>query len=120
MKIALRCNSELLEESLKKFLGGYLCEEEQADIVLTDHFLESPKPLMRIGTDSGADLQKPFSRSQLMIKLEERLKHLGQKEELEAFSMAEEESLEEKIERATETFVEELVTLIRGHYETKE
>ncbi|WP_353662502.1 hypothetical protein [Hydrogenimonas sp. SS33] len=119
MKVALHCHSALLEKSLAKFLDGHLCEEDEADIVICDHPLESLKPVFRIGNESEADLKKPFSRSQLMIKLEERLKQLGQKKEIEKFVIEENESLEEKIGKATENFVKELVLLIREHYETK-
>jgi len=73
MKIALSCRSILLEKSLRRFLGEHLVPESDAELIVTDHPLQSEKPVLRIGTDSGADLGKPFSKSRLMIKIEEKL-----------------------------------------------
>ncbi|WP_300366391.1 hypothetical protein [Hydrogenimonas sp.] len=119
MNIALNCHSVLIEKSLRKFLKHQLVAEHDADILITDHHMVSEKPLLRIGMDPDADLKKPFSRSQLMIKLEEKIEESSNKKIVEAFTVEEEESLEEKIERATRLFVDELVTIIKGHYESR-
>ena len=126
MKVALACRSVLLEQSLGKFLKNRLVPLDEAELLITDHPMRSDRPTFRIGTDRDADLQKPFSRSQLMIRLEEKMHRLLQKEKID--SLAEEadpiseksqKSLEEKIEVLTRRFVTELTHTIKEHYETK-
>jgi len=120
MKIALKCNSVLLEKSLRQFLKERLVSEQEADILVSDHAVATDKPLLRIGMDEEADLVKPFSRSQLMIKLEEKLQNSTHHEMVRSFTVEEEEeSLEEKIERITRLFVDDLTTVIKEHYESK-
>ncbi|WP_201353115.1 hypothetical protein [Hydrogenimonas urashimensis] len=120
MKIALKCHSILIEKSLHRFLKNRLVPEQEADIVVSDHDTVTEKPLLRIGSDPEADLKKPFSRSQLMIKLEEKLKSSTNRQRVHSFSLEEEdETLEEKIERVTRLFVDDLVAIIKEHYETK-
>ncbi len=118
MKIALSCRSILLEKSLRKFLEAYLVPDHEADLIIADHPMNSEKPMLRIGADHEADLSKPFSRSRLMIKLEEKLRADRTKEAVTRLAI-EEEGLEEKIARAAQRFAEELTEIIKEHYEKK-
>lgn len=118
MKIALSCRSLLLEKSLRKFLTDYLTDEEDADLIVSDYPIKSDKENLRIGQDEGADLSKPFSRSRLMIKIEEKLQAGKTRKAIKSFAV-EEESLEEKIEAAALKFAEELTKIVKEHYETK-
>ncbi len=118
MKIALSCRSILLEKSLGKFLDDHLVPEQEAELIVTDHPLRSEKPVLRIGTDSEADLGKPFSKSRLMIKIEEKLQADRTKEAIRHFAI-EEESLEEQIERAAHEFAQELIKIFKEHYEKR-
>ncbi len=118
MKIALACRSTLLEKSLRKFLKGYLAEGEDADLIVSDYPLQSSKPVLRIGAERDADLMKPFSRSRLMIKIEEKIEANRTKDALKHFSI-EEESLEERIENAALRFAKELTEIIKEYYEKK-
>jgi hypothetical protein len=116
MKIALKCNSLLLEKALKKFLSQYIVSEEKANILITDNKIESSLPIFRIGyNDSSADLQKPFSRSQLMIKLEEKLNTIKQKEELATTIMTDDDSIENEIEKLTKQFVKDLLKIFKKY-----
>ena len=117
MKVSIRCRSALLETSLKKFLAGMVTDEESCDAVISDYSYESDKPVLRIGVDDEADLKKPFSRSQLMIRLEEKAAQGQSRAIAHAFGVEEEESLEEKIERLTRVFVEEIMHVVKEHYE---
>jgi hypothetical protein len=123
MKVALACRSALLEQSLEKFLKNRLVSPEDADLLITDYPMRSDRPVFRIGMDKDADLQKPFSRSQLMIRLEEKVQRQLQKEKIaslaEETEPASQKSLEEKIEALTRRFVTELTHTIKEHYETK-
>ncbi len=118
MKIALSCRSILLEKSLRKFLEDHLVPEHEAELIVTDHPLRIEKPVLRIGNDSEADLGKPFSRSRLMIKIEEKLQADRTKEALRHF-VIEEESLEEQIERAVHDFAQKLIKIFKEHYEKR-
>ncbi|RUM44286.1 MAG: hypothetical protein DSY46_05980 [Hydrogenimonas sp.] len=119
MKIALKCRSLLLEKSLRIFLKGYIVPEDQAQMIVTDDHVTSDLPIFRIGLDEEADLVKPFSSSQLMIKLEEKFENYQSQEALQALTLDEEVSLEEKIEHVTRSFVQELTSIIREHYEKR-
>ncbi len=118
MKIALSCRSILLEKSLRKFLDDHLVPEHDAELLVTDHPVQSEKPVLRIGTDSGADLGKPFSRSRLMIKIEEKLQADRTREAFKHFAI-EEETLEGQIERAVHEFAQELIKIFKEHYEKR-
>ena len=117
-KVAIVCRSKLLTESLEKFLSGLIVSAEEADVILTDYPLQSHIPTLRIGTDEEADLKKPFSRSQLMIKLEEKA---AQSKTQSAMSeiVEEEASLEEKIAEVMKRYTRELIETVKEHYETK-
>ena len=104
---------------MRKFLKNFLVPEHQAQIMVSDHPVHTKLPVLRIGLDADADLKKPFSRSQLMIRLEEKLHNYRNKEALRAFTIEEDPSLEEKIEVATRSFVQELTSLIKEHYEKR-
>ncbi|BBG65700.1 JHP0747 family [Hydrogenimonas sp.] len=118
MKIALSCRSILLEKSLRKFLDTYLVPDHDAELLISDHPIRSRKPVLRIGTDKDADLGKPFSRSRLMMKIEEKLQANRTKEAIRHFAV-EEESLEEQVERAVQRFTKELIEIFKEHYEKK-
>ncbi len=118
MKIALSCRSILLEKSLRKFLDDYLVPDHDAELLIADHPVQSSKPVLRIGTDSDADIAKPFSKSRLMIKIEEKLRTDETKEAFKHFAI-EEETLEEQVERAVKSFSEELIKIYKEHYEKK-
>ncbi|WP_456323060.1 hypothetical protein [Hydrogenimonas sp.] len=121
MKVTLACRSILLEKSLRKFLRNYLSHDSEADIVITDYLKQGEKPILRIGTDVEADLKKPFSHSQLMIRLEEKLERHAQKEKIHNFCKTDESenSLEEKIEILTRNFATELIQTIKEHYKNE-
>ena len=118
-KVALLCRSQLLEQSLKKFLNGMIAPVESADILVTDHEVDIDKPLLRIGLDDRADLKKPFSRSQLMIKLEEKAAQSTTQSVMHAFTEDEESSLEEKIGEILKRYTQEVIETVKEHYETK-
>ena len=75
MKVAVQCDSPLLQRSLELFLDEYLSSLKQCDIVVRDKRIENdPHLTLLIGASSDADLVKPFSRSQLMLVLEQMVK----------------------------------------------
>jgi len=116
MKIALNCKSLLLEKALRKILSQYIVTEEKANLLITDYEVKSRLPIFRIGySDQTADLQKPFSRSQLMIKLEEKFKTIKQKDELNSIVDEVESTLEKEIEKLTKQFTNDLLQIFRKY-----
>jgi len=119
MKVALKCRSMLLEKTLRKILSQYIASEENANILITDHKInkhDNNLPIFRIAyNDIEADLQKPFSRSQLMIKLEEKLKTMKQKDELISIIEDEDTSLEKEIEKLTKQFTNDLLKIFKKY-----
>lgn len=119
MKVALKCRSILLEKTLRKILSQYIVSEENANILITDHKInkhDNNLPIFRIAyNDIEADLQKPFSRSQLMIKLEEKLKTMKQKDELISIIEDEDTSLEKEIEKLSKQFAKDLLKVFKQY-----
>jgi hypothetical protein len=70
MKIAVRCDSPLLEKSLNNFLKESITPIANSDIVISDKKIDIHKPLFIIGNSEHAHLRKPFSRATLLLQLE--------------------------------------------------
>jgi len=121
MKVAVHCHSKLLQKSLEKFLSTMIVSIETADIIVSDRPIQSEKPILYIGTNEDADLKKPFSRSQLMIKLEEKLAQNSTQTAMEAMVDEEEPSLglEEKIAEIMKRYTQEVIETVKEYYETK-
>lgn len=86
MKIAVQCESPLLQRSLELFLQPYLTTFKQCDVVVRDRRVEEvTKPQLVVSNDDG-DLAKPFSRSQLMLALEQLIDSGRQAREAVAIS----------------------------------
>ncbi|WP_305863100.1 hypothetical protein [Helicobacter cholecystus] len=48
MKIALECQSLLLQDSLRFYLSSYLCDVMECDFVISDYLERGPKPVYRL------------------------------------------------------------------------
>lgn len=70
MKIALICDSLLLDRSLEMYLKEYLTSYKLCDFVVATQPMESQKPVFLIGDFEGANLKIPFTREILMQELE--------------------------------------------------
>jgi len=73
MKIAVQCESPLLQQSLELFLAGHLTSIKQSELIIRDRQSEDDSNSIWISTDVAADVQKPFSRSQLLLAIESKL-----------------------------------------------
>ena len=132
MRVAIECRSPLLQKSLENFLEGHLCSIRSCDVVLSDESLLGRDNALRIGSDSKADIIKPFSKSQLLLRLEHFYK--VKEEATTAMSIADEldildsievnipsavnhdsRSLEEKIEQLTSSYVQGVMSLVREY-----
>ncbi len=129
MKVAVTCESPLLQRSLELFLDKDLSPMKSCDIVITDHKLDIDKKSVYISNASDADLKKPFSKSQLMLVLEKVMK--DEKENKSFLSMMEDlescentnmhglefKILQESIEKLTQEYQKNLMKTIRAFYE---
>ena len=97
MKIALICDSLLLDRSLEMYLKEYLTSYKLCDFVVATQPVESQKPVFLIGDFEGANLKIPFTRELLLQELDsfyQALKGGG----LNTTSASFMESMESKIE----------------------
>ena len=75
MKVAVKCESPLLQRSLELFLEKYLSPLKNCDIVVSDQRIEVDQKLIYVSTSSDADLVRPFSKSHLVLALEKAIKN---------------------------------------------
>lgn len=122
MRIAVECKSPLLQKSLELFLKKYLSSTKQCDILVRDEECLNDQRCFYIGTKAGADLVKPFSKSQLILALENRYKTLDINEAIETDEYESEESmnfeiLQKRIEFLTKKYQEDIINSIKAFYE---
>ncbi len=119
MKIAVECQSILLQKALEKFLGKHLSSVKHADIVIRDTKCDSPE-CFYISNDPEADLLKPFSRSQLFLALENRYKELDKNSSetvaVQKDANANFEILEKRIEMLTREYQQNILDAIKAFY----
>lgn len=116
MKIALACQSILLEKSLEIFLKDYIVAYKQCDFVISDKDIEMDKPLFRIG-NKNSDLITPFSKSTLMLKVENFYDALHEQKDKKIDLNIDINELEDKITKLTDNFREDLVSVIKEYYD---
>jgi hypothetical protein len=122
MKIAVECQSPLLQKSLELFLSKYICSTKKCDIVVRDTECFGDVRCFYVSSKKDADLVKPFSKSQLILALEKRYKELypnatlkpeiEQEEEIMDFSI-----LEKRIESLTLEYQENILRAVKAFYE---
>jgi len=126
LKVFVRCESILLQRALELFLAEHLAAFKNADVVISDRRVKSAKKVVYIAAHGGADLTKPFSRSQLMIILEEfyanqeRIEQIqrlsAQLEDRTNFSSLMDGTFEERLEALTKEFIKDVVEITKEHY----
>ncbi|MDD3324276.1 MAG: hypothetical protein PHN38_04035 [Sulfurospirillaceae bacterium] len=119
MKITLICQSLLLAEALKSFLGDKIVSFKQCDFVISDQKIEIDKPVFLISSIDG-DLILPFSKSALILGLEKFYRQrILKKSDMpsESLHIINEEILEDKINLLTENFRQELIKTIKEYCE---
>ncbi len=123
MKIAVECQSPLLQKSLELFLANYLSSLKQCDIVVRDIECLNDQRCFYVSSQADADLVKPFSKSQLIIALEKRYEELKQKEpEAEELTEVNNEPmdfeiLEKRIEFLTKEYQDNILRAVKAFYE---
>ncbi len=121
MKISVECKSPLLQKSLEVFLARYLCSSKQCDIIIRDEECLEDKRCFYIASSLDADLRKPFSKSQLILSLENRyqniVKTLPKKKEEPLEEPLNFEILENRIEFLTREYQQNIIKAVKAFYE---
>ena len=122
MKVAVECKSPLLQKSLEVFLARYLCSTKQCDIVVRDEECINDERCFYISSAPHADLIKPFSKSQLILALENKYKgtKAGMQREIEK-EYGEEplnfDILERRIDLLTQEYKQNIIRAVKAFYE---
>lgn len=126
MKVAVECQSPLLQKSLELFLSNYLSSLKQCDIVVRDEECLNDERCFYVSNHKNADLMKPFSKSQLILALENRYDALkkddSHDETLESNEKVDSEPmdfdiLEKRIEYLTKEYQENILRAVKAFYE---
>jgi hypothetical protein len=127
MRVAIQCDSPLLQRSLELFLEGHLGSRRHCDIIIRDKaIIDDEYPTLYISSDATADLVKPFSKAQLFEAL-----HLSLQRAQGLNSSAIEENMIEKmdenrvgfeilehhIEKLTREYQANILKAVRAFYE---
>jgi len=123
MKVAVECQSPLLQKSLELFLANYLSSLKQCDIVVRDIECLNDERCFYVSTKPNADLMKPFSKSQLILALENRYEELKEDEseevskEIIKSEPMDFEILEKRIEFLTKEYQDNILRAVKAFYE---
>lgn len=124
MKVAVQCESALLQRSLELFLDKHLTSLRHCDVVIRDKKIMDSHHSLYISGSGDADIKKPFSRSQLYLALENFYKNIVNIEEVAAYDEEVKFSdtrdfslLEERIELLTQEYKNNLIKIVRAFYE---
>ncbi len=112
MKIAVECKSPLLQKSLELFLSPYLCTSKYCDILVRDEESKEDEKCFFISATTGADLKKPFSKSQLILALEKKYKSMTKTEVSLDFDI-----LEKHIHYLSQEYEKNILTAVKAFYE---
>jgi len=123
MRVAVECQSPLLQKSLELFLEKYLGSAKKSDIIIRDEECLNESRCFYIANDEKADLLKPFSKSQLILALEKKYNDLypkssaSIKEDEEVQESMEFEILEKRIELLTKEYQDNILRAVKAFYE---
>ncbi len=124
MKVAVVCESPLLQKSLELFLGKHLSSLKQCDLVLRDKKVMDSHHCLLISDSDDADIKKPFSKTQLYIALDNFYQKLENIQEIQSgvqdLEMDETKDiklLEERIDQLTAEYKSSVMRAVRAFYE---
>lgn len=122
MKISVECKSPLLQKSLELFLEKYLCSSKQCDIIIRDEECVGDARCFLISSSATSDLTKPFSKSQLILALENRYQSIVKTKVVETAESTNEEPLnfdilEKRIDYLTKEYQQNILKAVKAFYE---
>lgn len=121
MKLAIVCQSLLLENALKLFLKPYIVPFKQSDFIVCDYKIESDKPQFRVKSPES-NIAFPFSKSALLLSLEKFSKAIEVSAKNDELAKPLQNSpdfstLEEKLNQICNQFNQQIIQTIKEHYE---
>jgi len=122
MRVAVECKSPLMQKSLELFLKNYLSSIKHCDVILRDEPCLENEKCFYISSSKDADLVKPFSKSQLILALENRCKSITKDTAKEEGIFLHEDPLnfdilEKRIDSLTKEYQENILKAVRAFYE---
>lgn len=125
MKVAIQCDSPLLQRSLELFLDGHLSSLRQCDILIRDKDIRDEQhPTFVVGVGENSDLIKPFSKAQLLHALSQKfdsknnnLKMADEEKAIPQEEVVSFEILERHIEKLTREYQANILKAVRAFYE---
>ncbi|MCD4667529.1 MAG: hypothetical protein K8R44_02890 [Sulfurimonas sp.] len=117
MRVAVECKSPLLQKSLEIFLSRYLSSTKQCDIVVRDEECLNDERCFFISSDKKSDLVKPFSKSQLILALENRYQTMTKSEPVEPIEPLNFDILEKRIDYLTKEYQQNILKAVKAFYE---
>jgi len=124
MKVAVVCESPLLQRSLELFLGPHLSSLKQCDIVLRDKKVIDSHHSFYISESDDADIKKPFSKTQLFLFLEKFYQKMediqviqSEVQEIEKSESKDFALLEKRIDQLTQEYKTSLLHIVKAFYE---
>ena len=126
MKIAIKCESLLLQKALEMFLSNHLSSLKNAQIVLSDNKnYETDKKLLYVSSDEDADIKKPFSSNSLLLALQKfktnsnEIKNINTISEslFETNDIKDFSILERELDILTQNYKNDMLKLIKAFYE---
>ena len=133
MKVAVQCESPLLQRSLERFLAPHLSTLKQCEVVVRDRpSVDDAVPSLLISNELEGALPKPFTRSQLMLALEQLVGKKQQVSEAAALAASFDDPLpaeselaapsefallEKRINQLTEEYRLNVLNAVRAFYE---
>ncbi|MDB2562522.1 hypothetical protein N9X61_02845 [Sulfurimonas sp.] len=122
MKVSVECKSPLLQKSLELFLAKYLCSSKHCDIVIRDEECIGDDRCFFISSLPNSDLAKPFSKSQLILALENRYQSIAKVKPQKTIDTSNEEPLnfdilEKRIDYLTKEYQQNILKAVKAFYE---
>jgi len=124
MKVAVQCESPLLQRSIELFLQNHLSSLKQCDVVIRDKKILDSYHSLFVSSDDDADIKKPFSSSGLHLALEKFYNKIVNIESVKAYDeeiqMSSQDPyllLEEKIDALTQDYKNKLLQVVKEFYE---
>jgi hypothetical protein len=124
MKVAVVCESPLLQRSLELFLDKHLSSLKQCDIVLRDKKVMDSHHCLFISDGADADLKKPFSKTQLFLSLDNFYQKIediqviqAEVQEIDAPQGKDFTLLEQRIDQLTATYKKDVLRVVKAFYE---
>ncbi|HIC44877.1 MAG TPA: hypothetical protein EYO73_11575 [Sulfurimonas sp.] len=124
MKVAVQCESPLLQRSIELFLQNNLSSLKQCDVVIRDKKILDSYHSLYVSSEDEADIKKPFSSSGLYLALDRFYNKIiniesvkAYDEEVDVSSKDPYAALEEKIEVLTQEYKNKLLMAVKDFYE---